>query len=149
MLVPSIISDLSSSREFYQKNLFNLSVYEEYITDISVRAENFMKEKGIKALRKIGFKYISHSNHSSNYFRENRDYSSQLPKYFIIEIEIDTTKIEGKWKGDANSVVDIIKRTKALEKMIKDFEENTCQKIKIDRYTLQVGSSPMIQILFK
>ena len=125
MLVPYIISDLTSSREFYQKNLLNLSVYEEYITDISVRAEKFMQEKGIKALKKIGFKYISHSNHSANYFSENRDYSSQLPTYFIIEIKIDTTKIDGKWKGEANSVVTIIKRTKDLEKMIKDFEEIT------------------------
>lgn len=147
-MLESNISHLSSLRAEIEKQLLNMSVYEAYITDISVRAERFMQEKGIKALKKIGFKYISHSNYYANRFDANRDYNVKLPLHFMIEIE--STKIGGQWKENNASVVSIDKRREALvAKMIKDFEELTGESIKINMFSLEEGSSPMIQILFK
>jgi hypothetical protein len=147
-MIASNISNLNLLRDEFEKQLINMSVYETYINDISNRAEKFMTEKGIDALKTIGFKYYTHSSSYENNYNKERDYSFALPGYFTIII--DATKIGGQWKENEKFDTSVTKKRDAIvAKMSKDFTEITGQQIQINSYSLEGDTTPIIRILFK
>lgn len=132
-MIASNISNLNLLRDEFEKQLINMSSYETYINDISTRAEKFMTEKGIDALKKIGFKYITHSSSYNNNYNKERDYSFALPGYFTIEIE--STKIGGQWKENTNYNTSVDKKRDVIVAKMKkdDWSTNPYKQLLIRR----------------
>jgi hypothetical protein len=110
-----------------------------------------MQEKGKDALKAIGFNYISHSNgsvYTKNTYDESRDYTNNKPECFFINIEC--SMVGGNWENNDVNDFDIDEQREILvAKMVKDFEEITGEKIKINQISLEGNNTPMIQVMFK